>query len=363
MKIHILHNLREEPWGGGNQFLKALRGEWMRQDAYAHTPEEADAILINSYPFGAEHLFKQLWRIKRQYSEKIVVYRLDGPISLIRQKNQGIDRIIRAWNEAAADGIVFQSHWCEEQNRRVFGISSQYQTVIHNAPDPSIFYPLPAQATLPKDQSGLQCRKACGYPFLAPIKLIATSWSNNLRKGFDVYQFLDEHLDFGKYEMTFVGNSPIRFQHVKMIQPVSSQELATILRDHDIFITASKTDPCSNSLTEALTCGLPAVALKDGGHPELVQDGGELFTGTQDVLEKIDMVAYNLADYRQRLPTFDLSKTADAYRAFAHQILVDARTDHYTSKRARLTDLLTIKRMVATWKAKHLWNKLTGSSN
>lgn len=362
MKTHILHNLREEPWGGGNQFLKALRGEWMRQGAYAVTPEEADAILINSYPFGAEYLFGALWHLKRQYPNKLVVYRLDGPISLIRGNNKDIDRIIHKWNSAIADGIIFQSRWCEEQNRQTFGITSRYQTVIHNAPDPTIFYPLPAQtpAVALRAMAG---RKACGYRSPAPIKLIATSWSSNPRKGFDVYQFLDEHLDFNKYTMTFVGNSPIKFKHIKMVDPLPSHELADVLREHDIFITASKTDPCSNSLIEAIACGLPAVALDDGGHTELVQEGGEVFIDTHDVLEKIDRVANHLADDQQRLPTFDLSKTADAYLAFARQILEDAQTNRYTPKHARLSDLLTIKRMVAMWKTKRLWNKLTGSSN
>ena len=346
MKIHILHNLREEPWGGGNQFLKALRGEWIRQGAYTDTSEEADAILINSYPFSAEYLFDQLWHLKRRHPNKIVMYRLDGPISFIRQKDQDFDRIIRAWSDAIADGIVFQSRWCEEQNRLAFGITSKYQTIIHNAPDPNIFHDSTTQRL---------------NDF--PIKLIAASWSNNPRKGFDVYQFLDEHLDFNKYTMTFVGNAPVTFKHIKMLAPLPSNELADVLRYHDIFITASKTDPCSNSLIEALACGLPSVALKDGGHPELVQNGGELFADTQDVLEKIDNVADHITDYQQQLPTMNLTQAANNYLAFVKQIWDDKQAGHYSPKRTRVGDLLTIKRMIITWKAKRLWNKSTGSSN
>lgn len=348
MKMHILHNLREEPWGGGNQFLKALRGEWMRQGAYADTPEETDAILINSYPFGAEYLFDQLWCAKRRYPKKIVVYRLDGPISLIRQKDQDIDRMIHTWNEAITDGIVFQSQWCEEQNRQKFGTSSRYQTVIHNAPDPTIFH-LPTSPP--------------SHLSTSPTKLIATSWSNNPRKGFDIYQFLDEHLDFNTYTMTFVGNSPVKFKHIKMIAPLPSRELAEVLRGHNIFVTASQTDPCSNSLIEALACGLPAIALNDGGHPELVQNGGELFNGVEDVLKKIDQVADHIIDYKHRLPTFDLTHVAGEYLTFAKQIWNKKEVGHYSPKPARIGDLLTIKRMIATWKVKRLWNKLTGSPN
>jgi len=86
------------------------------------------------------------------------------------------------------------------------------------------------------------------------VKLIASSWSNNWRKGFDIYRFLDENLDFSKYEMTFVGNSPVKFKNIKQIPPVESRDLAELLRTHHIYITASQNDPCSNSLIEALSC-------------------------------------------------------------------------------------------------------------
>lgn len=345
MKVHILHNLREEPWVGGNQFLKALRGEWRRQNLYTESLEETDVILINSYPFGAEHVFTSLWQIKKAHPEKIVVYRLDGPISVIRKKDTDVDRIIRTWNHLIADGIIFQSSWCEEKNRETFGITSGYQTVIHNAPDPSIFYPSHVIRTQ-------QPR----------IRLIATSWSANPRKGFDIYQFLDEHLDFNAYAMTFVGNTPVRFKNIKIVDPLPSRALADVLRDHDIFITASKTDPCSNSLIESLACGLPAVALNDGGHPELVQKGGELFEGTQDVIEKIDLVANNLSIYHNQLPMFDLTDVAHRYAAFAQSILDEVKAGRSDPKRVCKTGLLKMNKMILAWKIKNLCKKLSGST-
>ncbi len=67
MKIHILYNFREGPWGGGNQFLKALRGQLQGRGVYVDTPEDADVIIFNSYPFRAECFFLQLYRLKRQF--------------------------------------------------------------------------------------------------------------------------------------------------------------------------------------------------------------------------------------------------------------------------------------------------------
>ena len=48
MKIHILYLFKDGPWGGGNQFLKALRNEFIKMNFYEEIPEKADVILFNS---------------------------------------------------------------------------------------------------------------------------------------------------------------------------------------------------------------------------------------------------------------------------------------------------------------------------
>ena len=51
-----------------------------------------------------------------------------------------------------------------------------------------------------------------------PIKLIYDSWSSNIKKGFNYLKFLDENLDFAKFEMKFIGNSPFTFKNIKIYQ-------------------------------------------------------------------------------------------------------------------------------------------------
>ena len=48
-KIHILFKFIEGPYGGGNQFLKALRDYFNEIGIYSEKPEEADIILFNSH--------------------------------------------------------------------------------------------------------------------------------------------------------------------------------------------------------------------------------------------------------------------------------------------------------------------------
>jgi glycosyltransferase involved in cell wall biosynthesis len=80
------------------------------------------------------------------------------------------------------------------------------------------------------------------------------------------------------------------FKNIHMVPAVDSMRMAELFREHDIYITASRNDPCSNSLIEALTCGLPSIYLQSGGHPEIVNQAGVGFEAAEqipDLLEKI----------------------------------------------------------------------------
>lgn len=90
-----------------------------------------------------------------------------------------------------------------------------------------------------------------------------------------------------------MGRASEWFDRILHIPPVPSEELAHIHRQHNIFITASKNDPCSNALIEALACGLPALYLNDGGHPELVGYGGLPFNDVEESLPQLDALEKN----------------------------------------------------------------------
>lgn len=313
--MHILYNFQEGPWGGGNQFLKALKRELEMRGAYEENPEKAEAILFNSH-----HALGDVFKLKKKFPQKIFIHRVDGPLWLYRGRDEILDKIIFQLSELLADGIVFQSCWSKEQNQKLYHIKSKYETVVHNAPDSSIF------------------NKQNKKPFKSQgkIRLIAVSWSSNIKKGFEVYKYLDRALDFSKYEMVFIGNSPIEFKNIKHQQSLPSSKLAAVLKNHDIFITASQKDPCSNSLIEALSCGLPAIALNDGGHTELVQQGGELFYTQQEVIEKLNKVAANYSYYQSKIPEFSIEKAADGYYRLAEKIFNDMKNKTYQPKRVNL---------------------------
>ncbi len=308
MKIHILYNLQEGPTGGGNQFLKALKQEWIALGVYENDIAKADVVLFNSH-----HQLEQVFLAKRKFPLKVFIHRIDGPIQLYRGKDKAIDNIIFKINKLLADGVIFQSDWSRKENKKLYQDFPKYEAVIFNAPDQVIFNKNNRRVFNSKEK----------------IKLIAVSWSSNLKKGFDSYKYLDEYLDFRRYRMLFVGNSPVSFKNIKVIKAVPSQEIADILKQNDIYITASQKDPCSNSLIEALSCGLPAVVLNDGGHGELLQKGGELFENPKDLLIKIDKVANNYFYYQSKLPEFSIEKISKQYFDFAKKIFEDSQSGYY----------------------------------
>ena len=304
-KLHILYEFKDGPWGGGNQFLKALRAALIKADAYSEDPFSADAILFNSHHFNDHHSgLTTLCDVRARNPKVAFIHRVDGPIKLVRGGYLPTDKLIFKANEFLADGTVFQTDWSYRNSLKLGMKPKGPVTQIINAADPEIF--------------NARNKKLRG----SKLRLIATSWAANKRKGFDVYAYLDKALDFDRYDMTFVGNSPVVFANIKCTAPVSSRELAEILSRHDVFVTASVNDPCSNSLIEGLSSGLPALVRNSGGHPEILGANGLAFEGTADVLEKIDLLSESYDRIAADIQILSVDEIAQRYDAFAAQCIV-----------------------------------------
>lgn len=108
-------------------------------------------------------------------------------------------------------------------------------------------------------------------------------------------------------------------------------------------------------MIEALSCGLPAVALNDGGHPELVQKAGELFSGKEDVIEKIEKVAQDYYYYQSQIPEFSGKKVGQEYYEFAERIYEDVQSDRYKPKEIGFFTRINSCRMrLMIWKCKEV---------
>ncbi|MDP6225519.1 MAG: glycosyltransferase family 4 protein [Anaerolineales bacterium] len=292
--IAVFHDFRRPPFGGGNQFMLALSGELegrgFRVERNRLSPSSR-ACLFNSFNFD----FRSLRRAGKSGSARMV-HRVDGPVDRYRGDTRGVDRRIWEINREVADATIFQSQYSLDAHREL-GFEFRAPIVIHNAVDPAVFFPGEARLSA-------GARKT---------RLVSSSWSDNLNKGAAVYKWLEENLDWGRYEYTFVGRSPVRFDRIRMQAPVAPRRLAALLREHDIFITASLHDPCSNALLEALACGLPAIYARSGGHPELVGDAGYGFDNREEIPELLACLVGSHELARRAIDVPRLARVGTAY--------------------------------------------------
>jgi len=291
--LALFHEFAPAPTGGGHQFLRALVSELGRRGLSVEVNRisgRTATCLFNSFNFD----FRRLRRFAGDDCR--MVHRVDGPIGVYRGFDDGTDARIEEVNRELADATVVQSRFSLESHRAL-GIDLRAPIVIPNAVDPGIFHPPPAREPL----TG---RK---------VRLVATSWSDNPNKGGEVFTWLDRNLDWDRFELTFVGRSLVPFDRIRTLGPVDLHTLAEELRRSDLYIAASRNDPCSNALLEALACGLPAAYLESGGHPELVGDAGLPFTAPEELPAVLERLLDELDERQGAILVTPLAEVADRY--------------------------------------------------
>jgi len=272
MKVHIEFDFGSVQ-GGGNSFLSRLKREFdsLGNTAYA---KDADVILYNSH-----HNIKNVKLLMKEFRSKKFVHRVDGPMRLYNSRDDKRDDKVRLANDGSS-GTIFQTEWSKKQNKSMY---------------PELRYSVSAVI-----QNGCD----------------SVSRTKLFNKGFSFYQYLDENLDFDVYDFLFIGNSPVKFKNITMCGVKQYTEVSDILKKADLFITASKNDPCSNSLIEALATGLPCVARNSGGHPEILKGGGCMFIGVNDMVKSIEGVYQNRAYYEAGINVLNMNDVANRYLSF-----------------------------------------------
>jgi glycosyltransferase involved in cell wall biosynthesis len=291
--VALFHEDTAPPSGGGNQFLRALVGELESRGVRVERNRISGATracLFNSFNFD----FRRLRRFARD--DVRLVHRVDGPIAVYRGFDDGTDRRIVELNRALAHATVFQSRWSRDRHDEL-GFELRNPVVIHNAPDLAIFHPPPQ----PEPLAGRR------------LRVVATSWSDNPRKGADVLSWLDRELDFDRFEVTFAGRIRPPLERVRIVGPLDSRAVAELLRSQDVYLAGSRDDPCSNALLEGLACGLPTAFLRSGGHPELVGDGGLGFDEPEELPEVFERLASELDARRAAITVPALDEVASRY--------------------------------------------------
>jgi glycosyltransferase involved in cell wall biosynthesis len=295
--LALFHDFVPAPAGGAHQSLRALADELQRRGvrlANNTLAPSTRAVLFNSFNFD----FDRLRVLAPRAKDARLVHRVGAVTSLYRGFDDGTDARVAEINAELADATIAISHATIEMYRTI-GIELADPHVVHNPCDDRIFN---ATGREPFDRG----RKT---------RVIATSWSDNPCKGGPTYAWLEERLDWERYELTFVGNISSPLRRARHVPPVPSHELADLLRAHDVYVTATVHDAYSNALVEALSCGLPAIYLESGGSAEAVKDAGFGFTDREQIPALLDRLVDEYEDRRARISLPSLAEVADGYLA------------------------------------------------
>jgi hypothetical protein len=74
MKVYIAYETTDTPWGGGNQFIRALKNNLTKRNIITNNPQEADIILFNSH-----HHVEEVLSLKSSYPSKKFVHQYVRP--------------------------------------------------------------------------------------------------------------------------------------------------------------------------------------------------------------------------------------------------------------------------------------------
>jgi glycosyltransferase involved in cell wall biosynthesis len=295
-ELSVFHDFAPAPAGGGNQTLRALLEELERRGVTVETGSaspQTRAVLFNSFNFDPRRLE---WFAGRLPTGAKMVHRVGAVTSLYRGFDDGTDSLVAELNGRYADATIAISQATIEMYRSI-GIDLVDPRVIYNAVDPAIFHPN-GRARFDRGRK---------------MRIIAVSWSDNPRKGGPVFRWLESALDWRRYELTFVGNTREAFERARHLPPMTSAELAEVLREHDVFFTATQNDAYSNALVEALSCGLPAIYLESGGSGEAVKEAGFGFNRQEEIPGLLDRLRAEYEERQQLISLPTLEAIADDY--------------------------------------------------
>lgn len=289
MRVCISRKPVEGPWGGGNLFVKGMSSLLKNKGHevfYELVPNLDFIIMIDPRPSNYGVDANQIFNYRLQNPKTKVLHRINE--CDMRKSTKGLDNILLTCANLS-DKVVFISSWLQEYFiKRGF---SKDSTVIYNGCDTKDF-------TFKEKQD------------ISEIHLVTHHWSNNILKGYDFYKEIDDICVENNWKFTFIGrfNEEIQTKNIQMIGPLTGKELAEKIKLGNVYVTASKWEPCGMHHIEAAACGLPILYHEDGGG---INEGckryGESFSDIEDFKSKIKLLVENYDDYREKIKNVNLS--------------------------------------------------------
>jgi glycosyltransferase involved in cell wall biosynthesis len=295
MKVFLDRSPRSGPWGGGNKTLTDL----------CKKLEEAGANVVFDLVPGIDVIFcfdprpndKGVWY------QNFLDYKILNSTKIIQRvgdlgthsKPELFSLIQQTLPHS--DFIIFPSFWAKNYS----GFAGANYRVIPNR-SRSIFF---------------KNRNKNEGEIIGKPNVVTHHWSNNLKKGFDIYRYIDENLK-DKIDFTYIGRVPnsFSFKNSTYIDPIDDAQLSNTLPDFDFYLTASREEAGANHVLEAMAAGLPVLYHNEGGSiPEYVSERGIGYNNPTELEEKIDQMIKTYYPIRKKVLNYTecIDKTIDEY--------------------------------------------------
>ena len=288
MKIFFNRIVRKEPYGGGSQFVTAMVDYLLRKnhDVTFHLNEkDIDlAFLIDPRPGDIGYSINHVLAYKHSINQNLKILHRVNECDQRKDTNFMDDLLIQTSNYT--DKTIFISEWLRNYFSEKGFKNADKSKVVYNGCNLEHFYPEEEKKKNDK------------------IKIVTHHWSDNWLKGFDLYKFIDQEVVGEKYEFTYIGrfNKEYSPKNTKIINPLWGPELGKEIRKHDIYVTASRFEPCGMHHVEGAASGLPVIYYKDcGGINELCKNHGEEYQDFNEFVRKLDIVSNNIEEYRKKI--------------------------------------------------------------
>lgn len=169
------------------------------------------------------------------------------------------------WLKEVNPLIVCPSHWLAGRVRIAFPFLQKVQ-VIPNGVDTSVY--------IPGDKTSL--REELNLPADAFILLFAAELSTNnpFKGGEIIHQLMQNGLGENTIIITIGGDTKAySSSHIPYGYISSEEQMAQLYTASDLMIYPTKADNLPLVVLEAMSCGLPVIASRLGGIPEIISDG------------------------------------------------------------------------------------------
>lgn len=322
IRIHFAYRHVDRPWGGANNFIRALH-DYLRDSGNfeftAALTAPCDMLFMNELgtgPGGGSHRWP-LRRIKALLRERGPLGR---PALVVRAVNLSRHAFpagprnltIGRWHDSRtigllnlADTVIFQSQYQHQFFVAAGYVGSRYH-VIHNGADRRFWRePVPP------------------LPLNRVLRLVSVTTSPRQTKRHDLIARLSREADV---QVRHVGAWPEGLDRgrVELLGTLTSERIADLYADSHYLLHPAVKDPCPNSVFEGICAGIPVIFNSGpGSSREIVGECG-LALDEEDLAGTAVRARHSLQSLRamvlQQRARYRIEHAAAAYSAVFQQL-------------------------------------------